>query len=133
MLKTTEKRMMKLGFHVLLRSTLSNLCLAIPGPLAFQDRVYHSIGFFLLFGHAQYSFFAIVFASRSMQSLLLGTLVFLIKVEPVNLRPYLVDKSGCDICLVDHATQYERYQSVRCGRGILQKHRTNQCPVGTFL
>ena len=46
MLRTSDKRKMKLGFHVLLRSTLPNSCLAIPGTLAFQDRVYQSCSSF---------------------------------------------------------------------------------------
>ena len=75
MLKTTEKRMMKLGFHVLLRSTFPNSCLAIPGTIALQDRVYHSIALFLLEDNEQHSFLvANVFVARPMRSSLLSYL-----------------------------------------------------------
>ena len=120
MLKTTEKRKMRLGVHVLLRSTFPNLGSAIPSTFEFQDRVYRSIVSFLLLEY------------RPMRSLLLGTLVFLMEVVPVYLRQLPVDKSYCDICLAVHGTLCERYQSVRCGRGILQKHLTNRYLVGTF-
>ena len=40
---------------------------------------------------------AIAFAFRPVQSLLLGTLVLLIKVVPVNLRQHFVDKADCGV------------------------------------
>ena len=83
--------------------------------------------------HVQYScLVAIDFVSRSLHFLLLGTLVFLIKVGLADLRLHFVDRSDCDICFVHHAVQCERYQSVRCGEGIVQKHLTNQCLPGIF-
>ena len=125
---------MRLGVRVLLRSTRPNLCSAIPGTLAFQDRVYRSIASSLLSDFVQCTYLvAIVFAIRPMRSLLRCTLVFLIKVGPVHLRQHLSKiKSDCDTCLAVHATLCERYQSVRCGRGILQKHLTKRHHVGTF-
>ena len=123
MLTTTEKRKMKLGIRVLLWSTRSYQYLAIPGPIL--------QAFFLFLGWKRSPYLvAIAFASRPMQSLLRGALVLLTKVGPVNLRPYLVEKSDCDVCLFVHAL-YERYQSARCDRGILPKHLTSRCLVGT--
>ena len=133
MLKTTEMRKMKLGVRVLLRSTFPNSCLAIPVHLAFQDRVYHSIALSLLVDFEQHSnLVAIVFAFRPKRSSLLSILVSLIKVGRVYLGPCFLVKSDCDLCLVVHAAPSERYQSVRCRRGISPKHLTSRCLVRIF-
>ena len=101
MLKTTEKRKMRLGVRGLLQSTVPKSCLAIPGTLAFQDRVCHSVALCLLLKYVQYSYLvAIVSVARPMRSALLRIRVFLAKVVPVYLRPYIVDFSGYDFCLV---------------------------------
>ena len=92
---------MKLGFHGLLRSTVPKSCLAIPGTLAFQDRDCHSVALCLLLKNEQYSnLVAIVSVARPMRSALLRIRVFLVNLGPVHLRPYLVDFSGYDFCLV---------------------------------
>ena len=58
--------------------------------------------------------------------LLLGTLVFLIKVGLADLRLHFVGKSDCDICSVDHVAHCERYQSI-----VLSSIPNNR--VGSFV
>ena len=74
---------------------------------------------------------AIAFAFRPVQSLLLGTLVLLIKVVLVNLRQHFVDKADCDVCFFVLVALYERCQFVQCGPGISPKHLTDQWRVET--
>ena len=76
---------------------------------------------------------AIVFASRLMQSLLLGSLALLLKVVPVYLRQHFAEKSECGIYFFVLAAPDERYQFVQCGPGVSSKHLTNQWRVETFL
>ena len=65
-----------------------------------KDRADHLSASFYFFGSVGFpNLVASAFAFRLMQSLLLGTLVQLIKVVPVYLRQHLVDGSDCDICL----------------------------------
>ena len=131
MLKTTEKRKRKLGFHGLLRSTVPKSCLAIPGTLAFQDRVCHSVALCLLLKYVQYSYLvAIVSVARPMRSALLRIWVFLAKVGPVYLRPYIVDISGYDFCLVVMAVWFFKICHVVVQVHLVRmkdRHSANSC------
>ena len=74
---------------------------------------------------------AIAFASRLLRSLLLGTLVFVIKVVPVYLRQHVANKVDCGVYLFVLAALCGRCQFVQYGPSISPKHPTNHGPVGT--
>ena len=101
MLKTTEKRKMRLGVHVLLRNTPPNLCLAIPGTLEFQDRVYHSIAFFLSVEYVQDSFLVVIVLNLGQcEFRFLVSLFIFSTVGLADLHRYHVHIPDCYICFV---------------------------------
>ena len=81
----------------------------------------------------KYSFlFAIVFGLRLSPISLHGILVFLSTACLADSLLYHVDFPDCCICLVVQQVHYERYQSVRCGRDVVQTHRSTTGFLGTF-
>ena len=103
MLKTNEKRKMKLAVRVssATHSAPQVLCQSISLCKRFPSLV----------GKIEFpNLVAIAFAYQPMQSVLLGTLVFVLEVVPVNLRQHFVNKVDCDTYFFVHAALYVRYQ-----------------------
>ena len=133
MLKTTEKRKMRLEFAFFCE---------VPLQISLRHSKYlrvlgssWSFNRFLSFVEicTIYSFlFAIVVEPRLSPILFHGILVFLSTAWIADFPRYHVDLPDCYICLVVQQAPRERYQAVRCGRDIVQTHRSNQWFYGIF-
>ena len=75
---------------------------------------------------------AIVVGPRLSPISLFGILVSLSTACLADIPLYHVDIPDCSICLVVQQALRGRCQSVRCGRDIVQTHRSNQWLFGIF-
>ena len=114
MLKTAEKRKMKLGVPVLLWSTAPIFASPFQVLLNFKiEFVIQSLSFVGI---------CTIFPRISLHGILVFSSTACLADSPL----YHADTPDCCICLVVQQALRERYQSVRCGRDIVQTHRSNQ-------